>query len=150
MFSYTLRINSSPTDIWKALTHPEQMKQWMSEPEMHLEINTDWTVGKPIVISGFHHVRFENTGVVLLYEPFLSLSYSTLSSVSRLPDVPENYSVLTFQLIPIDNETDITITVRNFPTETIFKHLEFYWRTTLHLLKKFVEQKHIPQHDPFH
>jgi len=150
MFSYTLRIKSPPTNIWDALTHPEQMKQWMGEPEMHLEINTDWAVGKPIVIRGFHHAHFENTGVVLLYEPFLLLSYSALSSVSRLPDMPENYSVLTFQLTPVEHETDITITVRNFPTETIFKHLEFYWRTALHLLKQFVEQKHIPQHDPFH
>lgn len=141
MFSYTLRIKASPINIWTALTHPDQMKQWMGEPEMQIEIRTDWTAGKPIIISGFHHARFENTGVVLLYEPYSVLSYSTLSSVSRLPDLPENYSVLTFLLAPVENETELTITVRNFPTETIFKHLEFYWRTALHLLKKVVAQK---------
>jgi uncharacterized protein YndB with AHSA1/START domain len=144
MFSNTLRIQSSPTIIWKALTHPELMQQWMGEPEMLLEIDTNWEVGKSIIIRGFHHVRFENIGVVLQYEPPRLLSYSSLNSVSHLPDIPENHCVLTFLLTPIENETELTITVHNFPTETIFKHLEFYWRTTLHLLKNFVEQKYPP------
>lgn len=139
MFSYTLRIESTPINIWKTLTHPELMKQWMAEAEMLLEIDTSWKVGQPITISGFHHVPFKNTGIVLQYEPLTLLSYSSLSSVSRLPDIPENYSVLTFLLTPIKNETELTLTVTNFPTETIFKHLEFYWRTALHLLKNFVE-----------
>jgi hypothetical protein len=32
------------------------------------------------------------------------------------------------------------LTLRDFPTHTIYKHLDFYWRTTLEILKQFVER----------
>jgi hypothetical protein len=32
------------------------------------------------------------------------------------------------------------LTLRDFPTHTIYKHLDFYWRATLGVLKQFVER----------
>jgi hypothetical protein len=32
------------------------------------------------------------------------------------------------------------LTLSDFPTHTIYKHLDFYWRTTLEILKQFVER----------
>lgn len=37
----------------------------IGEPEMGIEIITNWQVGSPIVIKGFHHKKFENKGTVL-------------------------------------------------------------------------------------
>jgi uncharacterized protein YndB with AHSA1/START domain len=132
-------INASPAAVWNALTRPELMKQWMADPVMGLEIVTDWSVGRPITMTGFHHVRFENKGMVLEVEPEKILRYTHLSSISRLPDKPEHYSLLEFRLAAVQDGTALTLTLGNFPTETIQKHLEFYWRTTLAILKKFVE-----------
>ncbi len=140
MLSYTLRIKSAPNDIWDALTLPEKMKQWMGEPEMDLEILTSWKEGTPFILRGFHHIRFENTGTVLKYKPLTLLSYNYLSSISRLPEIPENYCVLTFELTPVESETELTLTVTNFPTESIHKHLAFYWRAAIQVLKKLVQQ----------
>jgi hypothetical protein len=67
------------------------------------------------------------------------LSFTHLSSVSKLPDIPESYSTLTFILEPIDNITHLKLNIDNFPTESIRKHLEFYWRTTLVILKDKAE-----------
>ena len=123
------------------MTNPEEMKQWMAEPEMVVEVETDWAVGSPITVRGFHHVRFANTGTVLRFEPTEVLRYSHLSSLSRLPDKPENQSIFEFRLVPVDHSTSLTVTLSGFPTESIFKHLDFYWRGTIGILKKFVESR---------
>ncbi len=138
-FEKTIIINSPPSIIWKALTEPALMKQWMGELEMNIEIQTDWTINSPIIISGYHHVKFENKGTVLLFEVNKKLAYTHLSSLSRLPDKPENYTFFDFTVAPIDSHTSLTLTISNFPTETIFKHLEFYWRATIKMLKTFIE-----------
>ena len=136
----TIIIRTNPSIVWKTLTEPDLMKQWMGEVEMEIEIKGNWKVNSPIVISGFHHVKFENKGRVLQFDPNRTLTYSHLSSISRLPDKPENYSIIEFTLTPLDNHTSLTLTVSNFPTETIFKHLDFYWRTTLEIIKNFIER----------
>lgn len=94
----SILIKSSPSAVWEALTNPDVMKQWMSEPEIEMEIFTDWKVGNPIVIKGFHHIRFENKGTVLQFEPGKVIQYNFLSSLSRLPDKPENYTSTEFRL----------------------------------------------------
>jgi uncharacterized protein YndB with AHSA1/START domain len=135
----TVVINALATNVWKALTQPFLMKQWMGEEEMNLHIQTSWAVNSPITISGFHHLPFVNKGTILEFNEEKVLSYSQNSSLSRLPDEPENYSVIKFNLSPSDTQTALTVTITNFPTETIYKHLEFYWQSTIVLLKKFVE-----------
>jgi uncharacterized protein YndB with AHSA1/START domain len=137
----TIVINAPPPAVWEALTHPDLMKQWLGEPEMGIEVVTDWTVGGPILTRGFHHARFENQGTVLRFEPPAVLRYSHLSSWSRLPDKPESYSVFEFRLQPGEDHTSLTVILSGFPTESIFKHLDFYWRGTLGVLKRFVEAR---------
>ena len=127
--------------VWNALTIPRLMKQWMAEPEMKMEIITNWCVGEPVVIRGFHHIQFENKGIVLKFEPNSILKYSYLSSLSKLPDQPENYTVLEFRLKPLkENLTLVQLNIRGFPTETIYRHVDFYWTSTLILLKQTIEK----------
>jgi uncharacterized protein YndB with AHSA1/START domain len=143
-FTKTVIIHASPFKVWNALTIPELVNQWMlDEP---LEIITDWKAGSPLTIKGHQHwVDFENKGTVLQSEAQKLLQYSHLSSLSRLPDTPENYSIITFRLeaIPDDDATLLHFTLSGFPTESIYKHLVFYWNTTLGIFKSFVEsEKH--------
>ncbi|SHG54757.1 Uncharacterized conserved protein YndB, AHSA1/START domain [Chryseolinea serpens] len=138
-FSNAVTINASPAEVWSALTVPERMTKWMGDPEMGLEVHASWGIETPVLIRGFHHTKFENKGIVLKYEKERRLSYSHLSSVSRLPDKQENYSILEFILTPIENHTRLNLTIENFPTDTIRKHLEFYWKTTMLTIKENVE-----------
>jgi uncharacterized protein YndB with AHSA1/START domain len=136
----TVQINASTSQVWDALTNPALMKKWMAETEIH--ILTDWQVGSPIVIRGnLHGINFENKGIVLQFEHEKVLQYNHLSSISRLPDRPENYSAIEFKLTAMENQTALTLTLSNFPTETIYKHLFFYWNVTLEILKKMIEQQ---------
>lgn len=138
LITRTIAINAPVPRVWAALTNPKLMKKWMSDTE--IEIMTDWQVGNPILIRGnWYKTRIENKGVVLRVEPEQFLSYSHLSSLSRLPDQPESYSILMFMLTPEGAQTILTLQLSNFPTETIQKHLEFYWTTTLEIIKKLVE-----------
>lgn len=138
-FSKTIHIDAPTAQVWDTLTSPEQMKKWMSETE--IDIITDWQVGNPMVIRGsLHGIQFENKGTVLQFEAGKILQYTHLSSISRLRDQPENYSVVEFRLAPVENQTVVTLTLSNFPTETIYKHLAFYWNVTMEILKKMIEK----------
>lgn len=138
-FSTSISINADPSKVWAALTDPKIISDWMGAPEMKLEVETSWKINSPIFIRGFHHIKFENKGIVLKYIDNELLSYSHLSSVSRLPDKIENYSVLEFVLTTANKQTTLTLNISNFPTETIQKHLAFYWRGTIHRIKEYVE-----------
>lgn len=60
-------IKAPASAIWDALTNPQKLKRWMGDPEMDIEVITDWKPGGPIVINGFHHINFENEGTVLRF-----------------------------------------------------------------------------------
>jgi len=125
--------------VWESLTRIDCMREWMGEPGMAIQVETDWRVGSRVLVRGFHDGRFENTGVVLAFEPQKRLAYTHLSSLSRLPDQPESYTTMEFMLDSIDQQTMLTLVMSHFPTPTIFKHLEFYWGGTLRVLKRYAE-----------
>ncbi|MNJ85487.1 hypothetical protein D3C87_29620 [compost metagenome] len=136
----SILINSPLSKVWEHLTAPELMQQWMGDPEMQIEIVTDWKTGKPFVVKGFHHAHFENHGKILQLESESIFQYSHLSSLSDLPDEAENYTIITFQLKETNGQTELTVETENFPTESIYKHWEFYWNGTMHLLKDLIEK----------
>ena len=142
--SKTVHINAPNSVVWEALTNPTLMKKWMSETE--IDILTNWKVGSPILVRGIlHRVKFENKGIVLQFEPEKILQYTHLSSLSRLPDQPENYTVLEFNLTPMDHQTKLTFTASNFPTEAIYKHFRFYWNVTLDIIRRMIEEQDDPR-----
>lgn len=144
-FSYSqrieknIRIHASLSVVWSYLTIPEFILLWMGDPEMDIEIVTDWKTGSPFIVKGFHHISFENQGNILQLEPESVFQYSHLSSFSGLPDEAENYTIITFRLKQLNEQTELTVEAENFPTESIYKHWEFYWNGTISLLKQVIE-----------
>ena len=124
----TVTINAPPSVVWRALTCPDLMKQWMGEPEVKIEILTDWKVGEQIIVKGFHHAEFENKGTVLQLEPDSMLRYSHLSSLSKLPDKAENYSVMEFRLEPSENQILLMVVVSNRYHGQCRAHSDRVWR----------------------
>lgn len=140
-FEKTVIINANPATVWNTLTNVKLVRQWMGDAEMKLEIETVWKISSPFIIRGFHHVKFENRGSILQYEPNRILQYTHLNSLSRLEDKPKNYSVISFELKPAKHQTILTLTIENFPTETIYRHLSFYWMGTIEKIKRITEQQ---------
>ncbi len=118
----TIRIGAPTANVWAALTVPALMQRWIAETP--IEILTDWQVGHPFLIRGHLHgdgMRFEARGQVLQFEPEQVLEYSHLSSLSRLPDEPPSYALIEFRLTAVDDkQTDVVLTLRNFPTKAIW------------------------------
>jgi len=141
--SKSIRLNALPNAVWAALTQPELMKRWMSDSE--IDIVTTWEVGSPIIINAqevSYKTAFSNIGVVLQFVKGRVLEYSHLSSLSRLPDQAENYTLIRFNLQQEENHTLLELNLSNFPTESHYKHIDFYWTVTLEVLKRFVEAGH--------
>ena len=134
-------ITAPQSAVWQALTNTASLQRWMGAPEMRLAIGADWTAGGAIVITGYLHGAFRGWGTIVRFEPEEYLSYTQLSSLSRLPDVPASYYTVAFALATQASQTVVTLTIDDSPNEVIYKHLNFYWGTTLQLLKRYVEQQ---------
>lgn len=139
-FTDNVHIEASVATVWAVLTDTRHMPAWMGEPEMRITVETDWRVGEPILIRGFHHVPFENRGFVQACEPHRLLGYRYFSSLSRLADEPDSYTHLRFALAETADGTCLTLDAHGFPTPAIFHHTAFYWAGTLRVLKEYAER----------
>lgn len=135
----TVLIEASADRVWTFLTSTAYMQQWMSREALAIE--TPWQVGGPFCMRGvIHGFHFENTGQLLAFEAPKTFAYSHLSSISELPDLPENYSKVHFELTAVAHQTQLTLTLSQFPTESIYKHLALYWNATLEILREMIER----------
>jgi len=140
IFDKSITIHAAAETVWNALTIPALMNKWMSETG--IEIITDWKVGGSITIKGdWYKTGFINTGKVLQFKPGSALTYTHLSSLSRLDESEENYAKLEFELQQQDGACLLTFRASNFATEAIYRHFVFYWNVALELLKRFVEKE---------
>lgn len=134
----TLGIEAGASRVWAALTTPELMQQWMSY--YRLEVESDWKVGSPIAFSGdLHGIEFLSKGTILRFEAQECLEYTSWSTLSQIPDIPENYSTTKFELKSLGEATELRLTQQKFPLQIIFKHWNFYWNTALQNLKDLLE-----------
>src|SRR5579859_3503959 len=94
-----IAVDAPPAKVWEALTTPDLIRQWLSESA--IDTISDWKVGSSIIQQGnLHGIKFQNKGTILQTEPGRLLRYTQWNNISRLPDIPENYSVIEFQLTP--------------------------------------------------
>ncbi len=137
--SKKIDINAPPSKVWKALTTPEIIKEYL----FGTETVTDWKVGSEIIFQGeYEGQKYRDKGVILENVPNLLLSYSYWSGFSGLEDKPENYSRVTYGLINKDNnKTEFSWTQEGFANEEARKHSETGMQTFLEQIKGIVERK---------
>lgn len=134
----TCRLKAPPAAVWDALVNPEKIKAYL----FGTQTICDWKVGSPIVFSGeWEGKAYRDKGVILDIQPARRLSYSYYSSMSPLPDLPENYSVLTFSLQEDQNETALSLEQTGFPDEAALKHSEENWGYVLEGIRSIVEAR---------
>lgn len=136
----TIKIDSSPQVVWNVLTN--MTKLWIGEPEQKTEVITNWKIGSTIFINGvFNDMYYKNKGIILQFEPEKCLKYSFWTTISEIPDISENYSIIEFSLSTEENKTILNLKQSNFPNEIIYKHSNFYWNTIISRIKKMSENK---------
>ena len=130
-------INAPVSTVWNALTKPALIKQYLHGTDTM----TNWKVGSPIEFKGtWKGKSYLDKGTILKKEDRKLLQYSWLSSLSGLEDLPENYSIITYQLQPEIEGTQLTLIQENVANEEARKQSVQNWTAVLHDLKKIVEQ----------
>lgn len=140
MTSYTaqlsINLNAPINAVWEALVNPEIVWQYFYGTQM----DTDWKVGSPIYFRGeWQGHRYEDKGTVLEFEPYRRLVYSYWSTMSGLPDQPEHYQRLTYEVMEAGEGVRRSITQENLDSEQRKRHAEATWQPVLDGLKKIVE-----------
>ena len=132
----TTTINAPALKVWDALTKPELIKQYL----FGTEVTTDWQVGSPISYQGIWEGKaYEDKGKVLQVEPGKLLISTFWSSLAGLPDVPENYKTVRYELLAEGGGTRLTIIQDNNATQEEASHSEQNWKMVLDGMKKLLE-----------
>jgi uncharacterized protein YndB with AHSA1/START domain len=135
--SASIEIHAPGTHVWKALTSPELIEQWF----FGVRTETDWREGGPIVHRGELNGRpYEDRGTILRVEPEWLIVHTHWSSVSGLPDAPENYQEVEWALTGHeDDATELVVSETNIPSEDAKAMSERAWEAALRSLKDLLE-----------
>jgi len=129
-------INVPTAKVWDALTEPELIKQYL----FGTKVTTDWQVGSPIVYEGVWEGKaYRDKGVVLQVEQEKLLVSTFWSALSGLPDIPENYQTVRYELSPKGTGTTLTLIQDNNPTQEDANHSAQNWSMVLGGMKKLLE-----------
>lgn len=132
----TTTISAPMGRVWNALTTPEIIQQYF----FGTNAVSDWKEGSELLFKGeWDGKAYVDKGVILKSEPEKLFQYTYLSSFSNLPDVPENYSNITYELDEEEGETTLTVKQENVANEEARKHSEENWASVLKNLKQLLE-----------
>ena len=121
----TTTINALRSDIWDALTTPESIKQYM----FGTDVTSKFYEGSPIVWRGEWQGKvYEDKGKVMKVDPGRVFQFSHYSPLSGLPDRPDNYHIVTIELIDKGGEVKVVLTQDKNLTEEARQHSEKNWR----------------------
>jgi uncharacterized protein YndB with AHSA1/START domain len=134
----SIEIRASTNDVWRALMETDKIAQWMGAA--HVE--SKWEIGGDITFTGKmpgFNKTYRDRGTVLAIEREKLLKYSHWSELSRLPDAPENRTLITFSLEWTGEKTQLTVRHESFYSEAAYKHSNFFWGFALTDIKNLLE-----------
>lgn len=136
MISKTIDIKASPEQVWSVLTDPEQIKIYL----FGAECQCDWTVGSEIIFQGeFQGHQYRDKGIIKALIPNQKLQYTYWSGFSGLEDSPENYSLVTYEIITKGHQTQLTVSQVGFAAEENQTHAALGWESVLQTIKVLLE-----------
>ena len=132
-----ININAPSTKVWDALINPDIIKLWL----FGTNVISEWKVGSQLLFTGnWQGTEYTDKGTILQFEKEKIFQYNYWSGFSGLPDVPENYSIITFNLASKNYCTELNLTQSNFASELMFEHSGKNWDTTLDVMKSIIEK----------
>jgi uncharacterized protein YndB with AHSA1/START domain len=136
--SKSIEIKAKAAEVWDALTNPEKIKVYL----FGTQTITDWKVGSPIVFQGeYEGHQYRDKGNVLENELDKKLKYDYWSGFSGLEDLPENYSMVTYEIEELeDGKVLFRWTQEGFANEAGQQHSENGLYGMLEQIKKLVEE----------
>ncbi|MGL5889414.1 MAG: SRPBCC domain-containing protein, partial [Bacteroidia bacterium] len=94
----------------------------------------------PILFTGeWEGKMYEDKGTILAYEHNRLLKYNYYSSFSPLPDLPENYMIITYSVTALANGVEFEIIQENAASQETADHSNENWTALMNEVKKIVE-----------
>ena len=133
-FVYVIYIASTVERVWQALTDPKLTERYW----FGYRLASDWKVGSHYVVDKDGVPPFDK-GIVLECDPPRRLSYTWHP---QYPDVlHEPHSRVTFELVPFDNEVQLTVIHDEFEEGSkVFGGISGGWPKVLSSLKSLLER----------
>ena len=133
-------IQAPVSDVWKALTDPTLIKQYY----LGVDAIGEWKEGNTIIFKGeWQGKKVEGKGKVLQLEDEKLLKHSFLSNISGLEDKPENYHIVTYQLVRRNGGTELILTEENLQTKEMQEQSTKLWDMIFSNLKKLLEPQKV-------
>ncbi len=137
--SSNIHIQSTPEKVWDVLTNPEKIKEYL----FGTEVLTDWSIGSPIVFQGeYNGQQYKDKGKVIENVKNELLKYDYWSGFSGLEDKPENYSLVTYKIESLDDNSLIfNWHQQGFSSEEGKCHTEQGLQSMLEKIKELAEKQ---------
>ncbi len=134
--SDSILIHAKPEEVWDALINPAKIKQYL----FGTNTSGKWKPGNEIRFEGeFDGQEYSDKGLVQKVDPYNALSYTYWTGFSGLPDSPENYSLVEYQLQQTQKGTMLTWSQKGFVSEEGRAHSETAVKSILTQIKTIVE-----------
>ena len=107
-------IRGGALKVWDALVNPEKTKKYM----FGCETVSDWKTGSPLLWKGSYEGKeiVYVKGTISAIQPCKFLKYTVFDPNSSMPDIPENYLNVTYELSEQDGDIDLIVTQDGFET----------------------------------
>ncbi len=138
-FTYktSIMISVPVSEVWKVLTDVSVISQFY----FGIDWKTDWQKGSKIVFSGeWDHQYFEDKGNILDIEKERFILFNYWNPDWKKDDIPENYTVMRFELEAKDKATIFTVYEYGFKSEKEFETVTTKWKSMCNSLKAIAEK----------
>lgn len=131
-----IEINATPEKVWETLTNPELIKKYL----FGTNTVSDWKKGSEIIFHGeYAEQQYRDKGIITESIMAEVLQYTYWSSFSGLADMPENYSLVEYKLMPEHNKTILKLSQQGFVNEQTQQHTQEAWEKVLQQIKELTE-----------
>lgn len=128
-------IETSPAMVWTVLTNPEYINEWLG-----VEAESDWKINSTLLLKfSWKGKNFVDKGKIIRLDENKLFAYTYWSNFSGLPDKPENYSKIKFELEEKGTKTLLKLSHSNIKNQTMLNHSDKNWEETLDLIMSISE-----------
>lgn len=108
----TTTIKASINEVWDALVNPGKTKEYM----FGCEVESDWTVGNPVLWKGAQDGVVYVKGKLVEFEKGKVFSFTTFDPLASYEDVESNYLTATYTLEEQGENVLLTVTQGDYAT----------------------------------